>query len=223
MTRHSAGEDAIGDCCDSGDKPHSHDTPRIARAKLMDRLGEEFPLECPETGRDIRLVAFINEPGSIRKIMTHLVSGQFTPGSRTTLLTRPPSRSCSREYTPARSADKHLPEAHWRNPSILSPAVTATGTTKLRPSWCSDSWRLGLEKNTLAGDGLGGLERVISSRGDYGAVCHDGPGSEGENPGRTGGPLRSRGMKPRGVPHREIEEKRRRRERTSRRIEPVQY
>ena len=34
-----------------------------------------------------------------------------------------------REYTPARSADKHLPEAPCRNPSILSPTVTATGTT----------------------------------------------------------------------------------------------
>jgi hypothetical protein len=33
------------------------------------------------------------------------------------------------EYTPARSADRHRPEAHWRNLSILSPAVTATGTT----------------------------------------------------------------------------------------------
>ena len=51
-----------------------------------------------------------------------------TPGSRTTLLTLPPPPS-NLEYTPVRSADKHLPEAHWRNPSILSPAVTATGTT----------------------------------------------------------------------------------------------
>ncbi len=55
--------------------------------------------------------------------------GQFTPGSRTTLRTRPPLPHSDREYTPARSADRHLPEAHWRNPSILSPAVTATGTT----------------------------------------------------------------------------------------------
>ena len=54
---------------------------------------------------------------------------QFTPGSLTTRLTRPPLAPSDREYTPARSADKHLPEAHWRNPSILSPAVTATGTT----------------------------------------------------------------------------------------------
>jgi hypothetical protein len=50
------------------------------------------------------------------------------PGFRTTRRTRPPPPSAL-EYTPARSADKHLPEAHWRSPSILSPAVTATGTT----------------------------------------------------------------------------------------------
>ena len=50
-------------------------------------------------------------------------------GSRTTLRTRPPLITSDREYTPARSADKHLPEAHPHGSSILSSAVTATGTT----------------------------------------------------------------------------------------------
>jgi hypothetical protein len=36
------------------------------------RVGEEFPLECPACGGDIRLMAFITEPGPIRKILTHL-------------------------------------------------------------------------------------------------------------------------------------------------------
>jgi hypothetical protein len=35
-------------------------------------LGEEFPLERPGCGGDIRLVAFISDPGPIRKILTHL-------------------------------------------------------------------------------------------------------------------------------------------------------
>jgi hypothetical protein len=35
-------------------------------------MGEEFPLECPACGGDIRLIAFITEPGPIRKILTHL-------------------------------------------------------------------------------------------------------------------------------------------------------
>ena len=37
----------------------------------MARVGEEFPLECPTCGGDIRLIAFITEPGPIRKILTH--------------------------------------------------------------------------------------------------------------------------------------------------------
>jgi hypothetical protein len=35
--------------------PRPHDTSRIAWAKLLARLGEEFPLECPNCGGDIRL------------------------------------------------------------------------------------------------------------------------------------------------------------------------
>jgi hypothetical protein len=42
------------------------------KAKLMARLGEEFPLECPGCGGDIRLIAFMTDPGPIRKILTHL-------------------------------------------------------------------------------------------------------------------------------------------------------
>ena len=63
---------ATGGCCDAHHKPRSHDTSRIARAKLMARVGEKFPLACPNCGGDIRLMAFITEPGPIRKILTHL-------------------------------------------------------------------------------------------------------------------------------------------------------
>ena len=44
----------------------------MPKAKLMARVGEEFPLLCPGCGGDIRLIAFITEPGPIRKILTHL-------------------------------------------------------------------------------------------------------------------------------------------------------
>ena len=44
---HAARGDATADCCDSCDKPPSHDTSRIAWAKLMARVGEEFSFECP--------------------------------------------------------------------------------------------------------------------------------------------------------------------------------
>ena len=69
---HVADGHATEGCCDAHQKLRSHDTSRIAWAKLMARVGEEFPLECPACGRDIRLIAFITEPGPIRKILTHL-------------------------------------------------------------------------------------------------------------------------------------------------------
>ena len=66
------GRHAAEGCCNSHEKPRSHDTSRIAWAKLMARVGEEFPLQCPACGGDIRLISFITEPGPIRKILTHL-------------------------------------------------------------------------------------------------------------------------------------------------------
>jgi hypothetical protein len=69
---HAAGGQPTGGCCDTQANLRSHDTSRIAWAKLMARVGEEFPLECPTCGGDIRLIAFITEPGPIRKILTHL-------------------------------------------------------------------------------------------------------------------------------------------------------
>jgi hypothetical protein len=71
---HAAGGRATAGCCDANpnQKPRSHDTSRIAWAKLMARVGEEFPLACPTCGGDIRLIAFITDPGPIRKILTHL-------------------------------------------------------------------------------------------------------------------------------------------------------
>jgi hypothetical protein len=64
--------DLDADRCAANQKPRSHDTSRIAWARLLARVGEEFPLECPNCGGDIRLIAFITEPGSIRNILTHL-------------------------------------------------------------------------------------------------------------------------------------------------------
>ena len=38
----------------------------------MARVGEEFPLACPNCGGDVRLISFITQPETIRKILTHL-------------------------------------------------------------------------------------------------------------------------------------------------------
>jgi hypothetical protein len=61
-------------CCDANpnQKPRSRDTSRITWAKLLARVGEEFPCACPACGGEIRLIPFITEPGPIRKILTHL-------------------------------------------------------------------------------------------------------------------------------------------------------
>jgi hypothetical protein len=98
-------------------------------------------------------------PGSVRSFRRHarscggavrptrkrhaiVLAARFTRDSRTTLPTRAPTRSFPREYVLARSAERHRPEAHWRKPTILWPAATATGTTSRRPSWCGVSGRL---------------------------------------------------------------------------------
>ena len=74
---HDGVSDAAGSgCCGSAGtidtKPCHHDTSRIAWAKLLARVGEAFPLTCPNCGGDIRLISFITAPGPIRKILTHL-------------------------------------------------------------------------------------------------------------------------------------------------------
>ena len=39
--------------------------------KLLARVGEEFPLACPNCGGVIRLVSFITKTGPIRKILMY--------------------------------------------------------------------------------------------------------------------------------------------------------
>ncbi len=59
---------------DADNEPHkrSHDTSQIAWAKLLARIAEEFPLGCHACGGDIRLIAFITDPGPVRKILAHV-------------------------------------------------------------------------------------------------------------------------------------------------------
>jgi hypothetical protein len=54
------------------EQPRSHDTSRIAWAKIMAKIAEDFPLACPACGGDIRLIAFITDPEPIRMILLHL-------------------------------------------------------------------------------------------------------------------------------------------------------
>jgi hypothetical protein len=101
---HAAGGDAPGDCCGSCDKPPSRDTSRIAWAKLMARVGEEFPFAYPGCGGDIRLIAFITEPGPIRKVLTHLGEPLEPPP----VARRPTGQSSCRSTTTATSFNRRL-------------------------------------------------------------------------------------------------------------------
>ena len=87
-------------CCDANpnQKPRSHDTSRIAWAKLMARVGEEFPLECPACGGDIRLIAF--------RLLSEC---ETIPGLRTLGNLRLLRTSC-----PRARADPEDPHASWR-------------------------------------------------------------------------------------------------------------
>ena len=54
------------------EKPCSHNTSRIAWAQFLARVGEAFPLSCPNCCGDIGLISFITQPGPIRKLLEHV-------------------------------------------------------------------------------------------------------------------------------------------------------
>ena len=109
---HGGGGHATGGCCDTREKPRSHDTSRIAWAKLMARVGEEFPFACPNCGGDIRLIAFrlLHE--------CETILGLRTRGNLRLLRT-----SC-----PRTGADPKDSDASWRT------ARAATGVARSRPA-----------------------------------------------------------------------------------------
>jgi hypothetical protein len=79
---HGGDGHGTGGCCDTNQKPRSHDTSRIAWAKLMARVGEEFPLQCPNCGGDIRLIAFITEPAETAGRSRLTSNRRFASGRR---------------------------------------------------------------------------------------------------------------------------------------------
>jgi len=60
-----------GDGARNHAQPRSRDSSRITWAKLIARIAEHFPLACPGSSGDIRLIAFIIDPAPIRKILLH--------------------------------------------------------------------------------------------------------------------------------------------------------
>jgi len=99
---------AGGGFCDvnPNQKPRSHDTSRIAWAKLMARVGEEFPLQCPACGGDIRLIAFITEPEETAGRSRPTSNRRFASGRRPGWL-RP------RKAEPPPISPAHGPPTDW--------------------------------------------------------------------------------------------------------------
>jgi len=97
---HGGGGHATEACCDTNAKPRSHDTSRIAWAKLMARVGEEFPFECPNCGGDIRLIACITEPagtaGRSRLTSNRRFASGRRPGCESPRIAAPPPVSPAR-------------------------------------------------------------------------------------------------------------------------------
>ncbi|MGD8278860.1 MAG: hypothetical protein PVH00_12565 [Gemmatimonadota bacterium] len=53
------------------------ETPRNAAARsrwahLLTRIQEVFPLRCPDCGADLRILAFLTEPGPVQAVLRHL-------------------------------------------------------------------------------------------------------------------------------------------------------
>jgi hypothetical protein len=45
---------------------------RVVWAMLLARIYEVFPLTCPKCGGEMRIIAFIDDPTEVKKILTHL-------------------------------------------------------------------------------------------------------------------------------------------------------
>ena len=111
----------------------SHDTSRIARAKLMAQVGKEFPLECPACGGDIRLIAFrllsecetipgLRTLGNLRLLRT---SCPRTRGRRTQRGSAPTREK--RNSRGGRQADRERLAADWETGARDSRAAHQAG------------------------------------------------------------------------------------------------
>jgi hypothetical protein len=87
-------EHLLGHCCDVNQKPRSHDTSRIACAKPMARVGEEFPLS-------VRTVAATS--GSLPSSRSQGRSGRFSHTSANRASRRPSLPLVARPPTAANS------------------------------------------------------------------------------------------------------------------------
>ena len=76
----------------------------------MARVGEEFPLECPNCGGDIRLIAFITDPGPIHATAA---GRSRLPSNRRLASGQWPRWHCLREAEPPPVSPARGPPTDW--------------------------------------------------------------------------------------------------------------
>jgi hypothetical protein len=76
----------------------------------MARVGEEFPLECPNCGGDIRLIAFITDPGPIHATAA---GRSRLPSNRRFASGQWPRWHCLREAEPPPVSPARGPPTDW--------------------------------------------------------------------------------------------------------------
>ena len=138
---HAGDGHATGGCCDTQARPRSHDTSRIAWAKLMARVGEEFPLECPSVRRrhpaqrDGRQEPAHFEP-EVRKrrrpgwLRPREVSPSHTSANRSSR--RPSRRPGARPPTGASSCRSMTTATSFKRRPTSCPRSTSTASERCR-------------------------------------------------------------------------------------------
>lgn len=69
---HSPWDDLIAYLENSGPSALILASPNYAWADLIRRVYEDDPLECPNCGSSMRIIAFVTEPGAIYRILIHV-------------------------------------------------------------------------------------------------------------------------------------------------------
>jgi len=66
-----------------GDEEVTVDARKRAWARLLAKVYEVDPMVCPKCGRDMKVIAVIEDPDELRRILRHLVKiGRPPPGFR---------------------------------------------------------------------------------------------------------------------------------------------
>ncbi|MCE2726961.1 MAG: hypothetical protein LW698_09325 [Planctomycetaceae bacterium] len=91
----------------------------------MPRVGEEFPLECPNCGGDIQLIAFITQPEPIRKILTHLGAPLEPPHRRQKRHATGEGRRSVRRFGLKNGETLATPDSHQIPEPLVSPETVA--------------------------------------------------------------------------------------------------